>query len=457
MKKKYVYTLIFIGILLASLFVMGTGYGLYEATKEKSQLNATTLECFKIYFSDSDTINKSGIRAITNDEGLSTPPSTITVTNICKEEKELQLRLNIMNDNTIDTNAMMITASGNIEQKQILYKNLSNSKTTMENVVSSKLIGLINIKPNETVHTNIKYWFDEKKGINILPEQVFSAKFELIDTASSIKATFGEMLIAQAEDKSVDLFNPATTSEGLIRIKEIEGDSFIYRGLVTNNYVQFAGFKWRIVRVNTDGSVRMILNTSTSYANYSDKFNSQDYTGLQYVYNNELVDNNINIYLANWYNQNIAARKLDKYVTTSIFCNDSNYTVIQYHTYFNGYNRILNDRNASLVCQETIADFGGIYRQKIGLISADEVALAGGVYNIPNYNYYLNNGEDYYTLTPAEYYNYHAYMMSVTSTGAISITPTNGYIGIRPVISLDSTVTVSGSGTEDDPYIVDEE
>ena len=117
----------------------------------------------------------------------------------------------------------------------------------------------------------------------------------------------------------------------------------------------------------------------------------------------------------------------------------------------------MNDRNASLVCQETIADFGGIYRQKIGLISADEVALAGGVYNIPNYNYYLNNGEDYYTLTPAEYYNYHAYMMSVTSTGAISITPTNGYIGIRPVISLDSTVTVSGSGTEDDPYIVDEE
>lgn len=455
MKKKYIYSMAFVGILLLSLFVIGTGYGLYEATKDKNSLTSTTLDCFKIYFSDTDTIYKTNIKSVTNEEGQSTAPSTITVTNICKDSKELQLRLNILNDTTIDSNAMTIIASGNIEQNQILYKNLTNTKTTMDNVKTSKLIGVINMKPGETVRTNIKYWFDERKGINIQPDQVLSAKFELIDTASSIKNSFGELLTSLGTEQSINTGEVSNNQEGLIKVNDNEGDSYIYRGLVTNNYVSFAGEKWRIIRVNSDNSVRIILDYSTSYANYSDNYNSQDYTGFQYIYNNNTVDNNINIYLSNWYSQNIISKGLDTYVTSSNFCNDTNYTTTSYHSYFSGYDRLVSNKNAKLACDQTTADFGGIYKQKVGLISADEVALAGGVYDIPNYNYYLYNGENFYTSTPAEYYNYHAYMFSVGANGSIAITPTDGNIGIRPVINLSSTVTVSGSGTENDPYTID--
>ena len=43
----------------------------------------------------------------------------------------------------------------------------------------------------------------------------------------------------------------------------------------------------------------------------------------------------------------------------------------------------------------------------------------------------------------------------VNNSGAIETTQTNTEYGIRPVISLNSTVTVSGSGTINDPYTID--
>ena len=108
-----------------------------------------------------------------------------------------------------------------------------------------------------------------------------------------------------------------------------------------------------------------------------------------------------------------------------------------------------------MTCPTTNADFGGTYKQKIGLITADEVAIAGGVYNTNNYNYYLSNGESFFTMTGAEYNNLTAYMFIVTNTGSISTAPTTSSYGIRPVINLEPTLTVSGSGTTENPYTID--
>ena len=46
---------------------------------------------------------------------------------------------------------------------------------------------------------------------------------------------------------------------GLFKAQDDYGTSYIYRGSVINNYVDFAGFSWRIVRIIVDGSVRLIL------------------------------------------------------------------------------------------------------------------------------------------------------------------------------------------------------
>ncbi|MGN1370749.1 MAG: hypothetical protein ACI4XM_00505 [Candidatus Coprovivens sp.] len=457
MKKKYILSLIVIGILFALTLTIGTGYGLYLSTSVKNERNATTLDCFKAYFSHSDIIELKNINPVVNDEGKETSPYTLTITNICEETKELQIRLNVLSETTFDTTALTIETAGNIEQDTILYKNLPNAKTKDKNVKISKLIGKITIKPNETIRTNIKLWFDEKKSPELNKEDIFKAQFELIDTASTIKASFSEVLLNNTKvvTDSIDYSTSSYTTEGLYQIKSEDGNSYYYRGIVNNNYIKFGNYIWRIVGINPDNSIKIILEKSAISMNYSDKTNAIDYTGLKYIYNDEVINNNVNDFLEQWYKTNIIDRDLDKYVVASSFCNDSSNFVNSYHTYFNGYTRLITDKRPTITCPTTNADFGGIYKQKIGLITADEVAIAGGVYNTNNYNYYLYNGETFFTITGADYYNYTANLFIVTNTGAISTAPTTNTYGIRPVINISSTTTVSGAGTIDNPYTID--
>lgn len=459
MKKKYVYSLVIVGILILGVLAIGTGYGLWLSTKDNSGKNATTLQCFKIYFSNEDTIKISNIKPVLNEEGKETSPHTITITNICNEVKEIQLRLNILNDTTANLNSLIIDTTGAIEKSENYYKDLDNAKTTNNQVSQSKLIGTMTIEPDQTIRTNIKIWFDEKKAYDITSENIFSAQFELVDKDTSLKPTFAENILLENPDvtskTTPDFSALATTNEGLLMLTENSKNSYYFRGDVQNNYVLFADQIWRIIRINEDNSVRLILNKPASYINYSNYVNSKDYTGLKYIYNNELTDNTINAYLINWYNENILTKNLDKYIALSNFCNDSTNYINYYHTYFNGYDRIVNKKTPSITCPTTTMDFGGSIEQKVGLITADEVALAGGVYNTENYNYYLYNGESFFTMTPSEYYNYRSYILKVNNNGAIITSPTNERAGVRPVINIESTVTVSGQGTIDNPFVID--
>ena len=412
MKKKYILSLVVIGIMFLFVLMTGTGYGLWLATNDTTEKASTTLHCFKVYFSGSDTIEMRNIDSVINEEGIEVAPNTLTITNICQEKKELQVRLNILEETTVDVNALTIYAAGNIERDITLYKNLSNAKSTEEGVLQSKIIGLVNVLPGETVRTNIKMWFDEKKAPNIEKDLMLKARFELIDTESSVKASFADYLITNTsaiEKKGNPNFSGVSTiEEGMYAANTDEGKTYYYRGVVNNNYVKFAGLMWRIVRVNSDGTVRLVLDKSSGYMKYSDYVNYMDYVGYNYLFNGEMIHNKANDYLINWYNETIVNKGFDMYVVDSV-----------------------------------------------GFLSADEVVLAGGYYGTNNQNYYLYNGENFFTGTPAEYYYYNAYMFMVSNTGALQIVKVTDEYGIRPVISLNSTVTVSGSGTISDPYTID--
>ena len=59
-------------------------------------------------------------------------PNTITITNICDEELEVEIRLSVLKETTIDYDSLTVTASGYVEQEPILYKNLARAKTKDE-------------------------------------------------------------------------------------------------------------------------------------------------------------------------------------------------------------------------------------------------------------------------------------------------------------------------------------
>lgn len=459
MKNKYKISLVIIGFLIAITITIGSSYSVWQADNKESNYNTETLQCFKVYFSNGDTYEQTKIKSVVNEEGKKTPPNTIAVTNICSETKELQIRLNILDGNTINTKALTIDASGHLEQDTVLYSALENKKTTMENATASKLIGLIKVEPNETVRTNIKLWFDERKAPIIDPEKVFKAKYELIDTASSIKPNFGETLLKykdKVDAKQAPNFGTiATTEDGIYVLNENDNKTYYYRGAQTNNYVYFANQLWRIVSIDSKNQVKLITDKSTTFTKYSKYNNEMDFVGLKLIFNGVQTNSEVNNYLNSWYQTNITATGLDKYVVETPICNDTNHTKQIFRTQFAAYGRLITNKTPSLACQTTNADFGGIYNQKVGLITADEVALAGGVYNTNNQNYYLANGENFYTMTPAEFYQFKTNLFGVNNMGSMMMTvPTNIY-GIRPVIVLTSDITVSGEGTQSNPYTID--
>ena len=457
MKKKYILSLCLIGFLLIVGIGVSVGYGLWINTKKEAK-ESTTLNCFRIYYSNSDgTLERRNVKPVVNEEGKETSPITLTVTNICQDPKELQLRLNITKESNLNIDGLTLQASGHIEKDIVLYNDLISTKTTDPDVTSSKLIGSIKVEPGETVRTNIKYWFDERKTPNLDSSKVFMAKFELIDTESSIKPTFAETLLADNKvnkEKTVDFTKVATTDEGLNYTTDDKGEIYYFRGNSKNNYLQFAGLTWRILRINSDKSIRIVLDHNITFTNYSRFNNAIDYTGLKYVYNAETINNDISNVLNDWYYNTITVNKFDNYVVNSGFCNDSSSWIERYHTYFNNVVRI-NNHTPSYTCPGTNNDFGGLYNQKIGLISVDDAMYAGAVKDLANTSYFLYSAEPYYTMSPIEYYNYRVYLYYMTESGTFGSTEPTNPKGVRPVINISPTVSVIGKGTQDNPYVID--
>ena len=240
----------------------------------------------------------------------------------------------------------------------------------------------------------------------------------------------------------------STTNEGLLASEDELGQTYYFRGSVDNNYVKMNNLMFRIVRINGDGSVRLVLdNTLEDNSYYLRRINKTN----EYL-NNMIFDNSdIKKVLDEWYNTNLLSA--DNYIASSNFCYDNAFYLQNESEYFtNSYDRIYVSNAASLNCQE------GIYVGKVGLLSIDEVIYAGASKDGTNNSYYLYNPSilnNWWTMSSskvnAQSNNVNNYL--ITSGGGIDLEgKLNSSYGIRPVISLDKSVKVSGMGTLENPY-----
>ena len=279
-----------------------------------------------------------------------------------------------------------------------------------------------------------------------------------------------------------DFSQAATTDEGLWAAEDNLGTSYYFRGAVENNYLKFAGYWWRIIRINGDGSIRVIYDGTTAHANsesstdrqigtsaYNSSYNASYYVGYTYQANaqrpnsqNSGTASTIKGVLDNWYTTNITNKGYDdKVVSSPGFCNDRNmasgYNWIASGTInYAAFERLVENRLPTLKCNNIL----DLYTTKVGLIIADEVSMAGGVYyaaNKINRNYYLYIGIDYWTMTPGHFGGGYANMLYIDSDGRLHYYwfINNTTLGVRPVINLSADVTLTGTGTMSDPYVVE--
>ena len=293
---------------------------------------------------------------------------------------------------------------------------------------------------------------------------------------------------------------PAANADGAVTVTEAEsqygylcktkdayGDSYYYRGTVTNNYVKFAGFYWRIIRINGDGTVRVIYDGTSAHVNgesssdrqigttaFNSSYNDNAYVGYMYgksgasTYAETHANTNnstIKTYLDTWYENNIKGTSNEQYIADNIFCNDRSFASNNSGTgtgtsttYYRWYNPNIN--KIMLTCPQkndafTVNDSNkgnGALTYGVGLVTTDEVVLAGGWY-LTNSNYYLYSGQNYWTMSPHNFNGSSADECAVFSDGKASARGNVGAsVGARPVLNLKAEVLVQGSGTASDPY-----
>ena len=117
---------------------------------------------------------------------------------------------------------------------------------------------------------------------------------------------------------------------------------------------------------------------------------------------------------------------------------------------YKAYERLDTNKSPSLDCSRS----SDILNIPVGLITADEVAYAGGVYGSSNSSYYLYTDQNYWTLSPYYFNGYNAFVFRVNSSGYLTSYFVDGTSGVRPAINLRADTTFTGTGTSDDPYTV---
>ena len=294
-------------------------------------------------------------------------------------------------------------------------------------------------------------------------------------------------------DGSVNVTGIEATNGYLCKAKDAYGDSYYYRGNVTNNYVKFADKYWRIVRINGDGTVRVIYDGTSAHANgessedrqigtsaFNSSYNDNAYVGYMYgkvgasTYADAHANTNdstIKAYIDNWYKTNIVGTTNEQYLVDNVFCNDRSFAQnnsgtgtgksVTYYRWYNGpwesngYNTKMmltcSQKNDAFTVSDT-TNGNGVLTYPVGLLSTDEIVLAGG-WNAANSGYYLYSGQWWWASSPDNFGGSRAIVRYVGSNGdANDASLVNFGNGVRPVFNLKAEVLAQGSGTASDPY-----
>ena len=290
-------------------------------------------------------------------------------------------------------------------------------------------------------------------------------------------------------------------TSNLNKTEDIDGDDegervYYYRGLVTNNFVIFDSYCWRIVRINEDETIRLIYagtptngsgrnnastNVYTANSRYNTSTNNNAYVGYMYGSTNannyaaahaNTNSSTIKTTIDNWYRTNLLDSA--EYIADSTFCADRGLisgngygTSASYYGPGNRFVTNNNNQSPTYKCAQstdtfTVSNSRGntALTYPIGLLTADEANYAGIRYltgNTNNRNTYLYSGNNFWLMSPSNYGNNAANMLYVYQNGNMRTqsVASNTTTYIRPVINLVSNVAYeSGTGTYNNPYVV---
>ena len=593
MKNKKIIILIIL-ILISILTLIGSSYALLTKTFTSKKLSVE-VGTLKVDFTEGNAITMDNAMPMTDENGMNTTPYTFTITNSGTIDSYYTISNEEDINNTLDTTYLKYKLVSN-DGYDSGIKRLKDIGTGTYRIVDER-----SLVKNKSTTYKLYLWIASDAG-NDIQNKIYKSKIIVNSTSNKTLDTYcldngftklsDCMLVMNNHEATTDIAKTnikakgtpdfsktATTDEGLFMTEDDEGESYYYRGAVKNNYVSFAGFTWRIIRRNGDGSVRMIYsgkstsdtgdNVTIGNSEFNSKYWDPTYVGYKYnedfslhenngttvydwftntqkynygtgytfdqstkkftltgnikeltwndnheeIVNNQLysclntncnvvykvtgyrntttmvvqpisyssnslltaqtnkTDSPIKTKLDNWYKTNMTS--YTSKLADETFCSDrsissgTGYKTDSY-TFYGAYNRLQDNKKPSLKCSQNNDKFkmsneSAKLDYPVGLILADEVALAGGrsYYNgaySSNSNYYLYNGKYYWALSPSYFISKgsHAYVWCVMPSGSLNPWYYVAYShGVRPVINIKADTTITkGDGSSINPFVL---
>ncbi|MBQ4263226.1 MAG: hypothetical protein IJB83_03140 [Bacilli bacterium] len=252
----------------------------------------------------------------------------------------------------------------------------------------------------------------------------------------------------------------------LTKTEDMDGDGIgeevlYFRGVVENNYLVFAGYCWRIVRTNESGEsikLRYCGDPKISGGTYTCP---QTGTKVKIAEDNYFNKSSV---LDNWYINNIwpLGEEITNLIIDEPYCNDMTLDGSHYGADI----RLVTNKSPQYKCPNsndndsvsTSKGNGKLY-YPIALLSADEVAYAGGVYDTSNLNYYLYTYDTYATNSRSMEAGSYLFLFEVVDDGSLESDNFNlasEKEAFLPVISLSNNAPVAngGTGVYNNPYVI---
>ena len=528
-KKKIIIVVAAITVSLIGFSLLNSTYSLFyheETSKNTEGYSTGTLSITAS--SKGSTISLSDALPVEDSVGSTSTPYTFTITNTGNLNYKFNIKL-------LSTGSSSTT----IGSQYIKLKVDDGSVTTLSSLSNGIIKKDVTLKAGTSIDINVRVWlsistpntqigktFNSK--IVIDGQAVYTETSQAMKTLDKLNSLNDTIVLATDTpdfttvsgnngDDGNGNTNLGDGTKGIYATEDDLGISYYFRGAVENNYVKFANFYWRIIRINGDGTIRMIYAGTSAHPNgyndsstrdmdigdstYNDNRDDNAYVGYMYgtagastyaVAHSNTNNSTIKTLIDNWYKTNIVDKGFSNYVADAIYCNDRSLvpttdtnvntifsnmqgednTGLGYGsntTAYGSFKRNYVEHTPSLKCPNNNDKFTteNIGNSKltypVALITTDEVSLAGGLTfdleagnYVKNQDYYLYNGNYYWTMTPWSFFGGDAFVDSVFDAGLDFgyVNDSSGSGAARAVISLNSNAISVGSGTMTDPFVV---
>ena len=495
--------ILIISICLVILVVIGSSYAAFVWNDTGSnQTVSSGSYTIEIENTSGTTINLSNTYPMSDEEGKATTSYKFTISNNSNADVEFSLKLadgdtnntinkeylkvNLTGSNSIDVASLKGLPDNELDAG-ILKANTSRSyelrlwisNSAPNSTIGSQYIGKLTLDTTQIEQTGIDYpkgdvnmngviehmdsqflslYLSGYINLNKLQEELADMDDDgsisprdgllLTQTVSSLNNTLISKMTLDTANSNPN-FTVNSTDNGLF-VQRGDGTQtkngmpvYYYRGAATNNYVSFAGQTWRVVRVNEDGTIRLITqnNITDSTIAFSTDNAQPDYIG-----------SNIESIVNDWYESNIGSNyEYDSKVVIGEFCYDNSQ---ESRSVSSRYNTVV--LGGSLPRPIFKCPKGAVtVKTKAGIITLDELIYAGVLSEVvTNNTSYIDNGTNFWTMSPLNDFGYVAVYSSSKILGGSPVS-WDHILYPRVVINLRADVTVSGgTGTSTDPYVI---